>query len=269
VVGDWAGLGKTTIGIRIGGFLWVVATTGNGTFTQPVATCAGGGAVNTSCARVNFTGSSVFAFGAPGDTPVVGNWSGKVSANGHPISQAGVVRPTGGAACGAPPQSTTNCTPFLWVLDAGIAGGSTSVTPQATATWSSTQTYNAAELVIFNGQIYYSLQTINLARQPGNGPPWWALVTNAAGQAIPLTNLHATGHVFAFGGGAGDIPIAGDWYNTGVVQAGVFRAFSGTTPNFLWVLDMVGPLAPLSQHSVGFVFAYGGLTDDKPIPGRW
>jgi len=271
VVGDWAGIGKTTIGIRTGGFLWVVDTVGNGVFQQPTAFCAGTStAPDTSCANVSFTGSSVFAFGAPGDTPVVGNWYGKVSPTGFPVAQAGVVRPMGGAACGAPPQSTTNCTPFLWILDTGVAGVGNAVTPQNNlGAWSATTTYSQGNVVTFNGQLYYSLQNFNLTHSPTNGTPWWALVTNASSQAILTTNLHAQGNVFAFGGGAGDIPVVGDWYGTGVSQAGVFRATSGGSPNFLWVFDIASPLAAQGQHAVGFQFAYGGIAGDKPVVGRW
>ena len=187
VVGDWAGIGRTTIGIRTGGFLWVVDTLGNGVFTSPTPACtplispavtpvynftAGVATPGTGCGAdtVNFTGSSVFAFGAPGDTPVVGNFSGKTSANNFPIAQAGVVRPAGGSACGAPPQSSANCTPFLWILDTGVAGTGTQVTPQPNAgAWSVTATYNAGDIVTYQGSIYISTTGFNLAHVPSTG----------------------------------------------------------------------------------------------------
>ena len=87
----------------------------------------------------------------------------------------------------------------------------------------------------------------------------WALAN------VPAANAHNYGNVFAFGGAPGDIPIVGDWYNTGISMAGVFRG----TPNFLWVFDNAVPLAPQSAHGPGTVFAYGGLAGDKPIVGKW
>ena len=267
VVGDWAGIGRTTIGIRTGGFLWVVDTLGNGIFTSPTPTCTPliSPAVtpnypNCGADTVNFTGSSVFAFGAPGDTPVVGNFSGRTSANNFPIAQAGVVRPAGGSACGAPPQTSANCTPFLWILDTGTAGNATQVTPQPSAgAWSVSATYNAGDIVTYQGSVYVSASSFNLAHVPTTGAPW--LLVN-----VPASNVHNYGNVFALGGAPGDIPVVGDWYNTGISMAGVFR---GLPNNFLWAFDQAVPLAPQSAHGLGQVVAYGGLKGDIPIVGKW
>jgi hypothetical protein len=266
VVGDWAGIGRTTIGIRSQGFLWVVDTMGNGVFKSPAPACTPLVAPSVTPTypdcngdTVNFTGTAVFAFGGPGDTPVVGNFSGRVSASNFPIAQAAVVRPAGGAACGAPPQSTSNCTPFLWIMDSGIAGTTNQVTPQPNAgTWAVATTYSANDVVLFNGSLYVSMSNFNLAHVPTAGSPW--ILVN-----VPTVNIHTQGNVFAFGGAPGDIPIVGDWYNTGIYSAGVFRG----TPNFLWVFDTAVPLAPQSAHGPGTVFAYGGLAGDKPIVGKW
>jgi len=67
----------------------------------------------------------------------------------------------------------------------------------------------------------------------------------------------------------GDIPVVGDWYNTNQTYFGVYRASAGGSPNFLWVLDSASPLAAQSAHTVGLAFAYGGLSVDKPIVGKW
>jgi hypothetical protein len=81
---------------------------------------------------------------------------------------------------------------------------------------------------------------------------------------LPNSN-HTVGNLpgTAFGGVAGDIPVTGDWYGTGVAQFGDFRQ------GFLWVLDPAIPTAPQAYHGIGMVFAYGGLSTDKPIAGKW
>jgi hypothetical protein len=104
VVGDWAGLGRATIGIVTGGsatasnFLWVLDTAGNGQFVQPTPACTpltppATQPVYPNCGTdtVTFTGSAVFAFGGvKGDVPVVGNWFSRVSSTDFAISQAGL-----------------------------------------------------------------------------------------------------------------------------------------------------------------------------------
>ena len=196
VVGDWAGLGRSAIGIVHGGFLWVLDVNADGVFQQPSTTSP-------------ITGDAVFAFGSPGvgsapvaDVPVVGNWNGRVSAAGFPISQAGGVRTYVNSS------NVASGGPFLWLLDAAVPGTAANVTPKA---------------------------------------------AHGLGSNTPI----------AFGGGAGDIPVAGDWYATGTVQFGDFRQ------GFLWILDGATPLAPQSSHFNGFVFPYGGLSVDKPIVGKW
>jgi len=206
VIGDWSGLGKSAIGIVHAGFEWVLDLNADGAFQQPVCTALVAPAVTPTypnCGADPITGDAVFAFGAPGDAPVVGNWFGNVSAAGFPISQAAQVR----TYCSGTPCVPVGG-PFLWMLDQGTPGTAANVTPQS---------------------------------GHGTGNP-------------PGT---------AFGGAAGDVPVAGDWYGTGVTQFGFFRA------GFLWVLDAAAPLAPQSSHFAGFTFAYGGLAGDKPVVGKW
>jgi hypothetical protein len=108
------------------------------------------------------------------------------------------------------------------------------------------------------------------------GPFLWLLDSGIAGTvtggvgnpgtlAGGVTGTHAVGNLpgIAFGGATGDIPVTGDWYNTGTWQFGDFRS------GFLWVLDGGAPLAPQASHFVGFSFAYGGIAGDKPIVGKW
>jgi hypothetical protein len=76
VVGDWTGTGTTKIGVLRDGFLWLLDANGNGTWDGTAG------------------GDYAFAFGAPGDVPVVGDWTG------DGISKVGMFRDG-----------------FLWVLD--------------------------------------------------------------------------------------------------------------------------------------------------------
>jgi hypothetical protein len=76
VVGDWTGTGTSKIGVLRGGFLWLLDANGNGKWD--------------GMAGEDFT----FAFGAPGDVPVVGDWTG------DGVSKVGMYRAG-----------------FLWVLD--------------------------------------------------------------------------------------------------------------------------------------------------------
>jgi len=76
VVGDWTGTGTTKIGVLRDGFLWLLDANGNGTWDGTAG------------------GDYAFAFGAPGDVPVVGDWTG------DGVSKVGMYRDG-----------------FLWVLD--------------------------------------------------------------------------------------------------------------------------------------------------------
>jgi hypothetical protein len=87
VVGDWAGLGKSCVGVFRLGFLWVLDTNCNGQFDAP---------------------DNSFGFGGiAGDVPVVGSWTGAGT-------RVGLVRKY---APGGVPQGP----PFFWVLDAAAA----------------------------------------------------------------------------------------------------------------------------------------------------
>jgi hypothetical protein len=76
VVGDWTGTGTSKIGVLREGFFWLLDANGNGTWDGTTG------------------GDYAFAFGAPGDVPVVGDWTG------DGVSKVGMYRDG-----------------FLWVLD--------------------------------------------------------------------------------------------------------------------------------------------------------
>jgi len=75
-----------------------------------------------------------------------------------------------------------------------------------------------------------------------------------AGSAA-ATHQPASG-AFAYGGLTGDVFVTGDWKNSGISTAGIYR--SG-----IWILDLSG------QHTGDTFFGYGGLSIDVPVPGKW
>lgn len=93
--------------------------------------------------------------------------------------------------------------------------------------------------------------------------------------------------VFAFGGTTGctgslpgvyqieptgscDIPVVGDWNNSGTTKVGIVRGTPGTSQPFLWILDTTGAQRIiLSGTGASTVFAFGGIAGDVPVVGDW
>jgi hypothetical protein len=96
---------------------------------------------------------------------------------------------------------------------------------------------------------------------PTGNPFYWVLDGGPANAGSSPAN-HQPGFTFAFGGLTGDEFVTGDWTNTGVTAAGVYR--SG-----FWVLDAALPSAPQPSHIPGLTFGYGGVAGDIPITGKW
>ena len=197
VVGDWAGLGKSAIGVVQSGFLWVLDLNADGVFQQP--TCPGGWP--SSCTGA-ITGDSVFAFGGPGDVPVVGNWFNQVNATtGASISQAGMVRTyvVNGVAQGGP---------FLWLLDSGISGTPTNVTPIASHAFGNLPgtAFGGAtgDVPVVGDWNNNGVTNFGFFRA---GFLW---VLDGAPPSAPQAG-HFIGFNFAYGGLANDKPIAGKW----------------------------------------------------------
>jgi hypothetical protein len=171
------------------------------------------------------------------------------------------------------PSSTNTCP----------TGFTLSTPPSSLATgWSSTWAYSANDVVLYQGTFYISQcpttntpfgtqcpqVAYNLNHLPSAGLPWMPITMPLGTQA----SAHAIGNGVgtAFGGIVGDIPVSGDWYNTGYSQFGDYRAATpGNSQQYLWVLDSAAATAPQVQHTPGLVFAYGGAAGDKPIVGRW
>jgi hypothetical protein len=197
VIGDWAGLGKSAIGVVDAGFLWELDLNADGVFQQP--TCPGGWP--NSCTGP-ITGDAVFAFGSPGDFPVVGNWYNQTNGS-NAISQVGMVRSyvvNGVAQSG----------PFLWMLDSGIAGTPTNVTPL------SGHVFANAPGTAFGGGVGDIPVTgdwnNNGVTNFGDFRAGFLWVLDGAPPTAPQ-NAHFLfgGTGFAYGGVAGDKPIVGKW----------------------------------------------------------
>lgn len=73
--------------------------------------------------------------------------------------------------------------------------------------------------------------------------------------------------------GSCDIPVVGDWDNSGTTKVGIVRAAPGTSQPFLWILDTTGvqqiiPPGP-GKTGASTICAFGGLPGDVPIVGHW
>jgi len=69
---------------------------------------------------------------------------------------------------------------------------------------------------------------------------------------------------FAFGGMPGDVPLVGDWNGDGTSKMGVLRA------GFFWVLDANGNFQfDGAGPGQDVAFAFGGISGDKPVVGKW
>jgi hypothetical protein len=90
----------------------------------------------------------------------------------------------------------------------------------------------------------------------------WTLDAGTANAGNLPVNHPAAANGFAFGGLPGDVFVTGDWYNTGISTAGVYRAG-------FWVLDAALPGAPQANHLPGLAFGYGGVAGDVPLTGKW
>jgi hypothetical protein len=92
-------------------------------------------------------------------------------------------------------------------------------------------------------------------------PFFWVLDSGNPNAGNLPANHQPQANCFALGGLFGDVFVTGDWYDTGISAAGVYR-------QGFWLLDLALPGAPPAQHASAPFFGYGGLTGDQPITGR-
>lgn len=231
VAGDWNGDGTTKIGLyRPSTGTWFLDFNGNGVFDGP-------------------TIDRQYQYGGiAGDIPVVGDW------NGTGVTKIGLFR--GG---------------FEWLLnlsgngvfsggtnDAVFAfGGLTGCTSGLPGIYSS-EPAGACDIPVVGDWNKTGTTKVGVVRAaPGTSQPFlWILDTTGA-EAFSSSST-----VFAFGGIPGDVPIVGDWNNTGNTNIGVVRE------GFLWIESPANmPAAP--GATLGAVFPFGGVAGDQPVVGRW
>jgi hypothetical protein len=222
VAGDWTGDGRTKVGIYR-------ASTGQWF-------------LDSNNNGIFDAGDPTYGFGGlPGDMPFVGDW------NGLGKSCIGIYRSTGS----------------MWLLDLNGNGkfdntpidaffpfGGLSGDVPVVGAWTGGNTGVGVVRKYAPGGV------------PQGEPFFWVLDAGAANAGNLPVNHTASTNAFAFGGLTGDVFVTGDWNNTGVSGAGIYRAG-------LWVLDAALPAAPQANHVPGMTFGYGGLPGDVPITGKW
>jgi hypothetical protein len=237
VAGDWNGSGTAKIGLyRPSTGTWFLDYNGNGVFDGPGI-------------------DKQYQYGGiAGDIPVVGDW------NGTGYTKIGLFRAG-----------------FLWLLNVGGSGVFTGdvsndyVFPFGGITGCSglpgvynTEPAGSCDIPVVGDWDLSGSAKVGVVRAaPGSSQPFlWILDTTGAQAYVPSGPLAST--VFAFGGIPGDVPLVGDWTNSGNTNVGLVRE------GFLWLEDTTAdlPAAPTGTDTL-VVFPFGGVAGDKPVAGRW
>lgn len=231
VVGDWTRSNRVTVGVF-----------------RPTGTEFNQGTTDQWILSNSDTGSTampLFAFGAPGDVPVVGDW------NGDGTATVGVFRPAG-----APFNSSPGNTSGMWILS-----------NSATGTTADYVFYygGPGDLPVVGDWDGNGTTTIGVFRPTGT-----QFNQSTVDQWI-LSNVNAGGGAtsnFSFGA-PGDLPIVGDWDGNGTTTVGVFRLagaqFNSSPGNSsdMWILS-----DSATGVTADYTFYYGG-PGDLPIAGDW
>jgi hypothetical protein len=225
-----------------------------------------------------------FAFGGvPGDIPISGDW------NGSGTTKVGVYRPSNGLfILDYDGDGQFTAADKAYSLGIGTEAGDIPVVGD----WNGD---GKSKVGLFRQGFFWILdtngngtfeqgvdQTFAFGGVPGDVPvvgDWngdgrsklglfrlgffWILDYNGNGS---IDNVNGAGgdKAFAYGGIAGDVPIVGDWNGDGKSKVGVFRS------GFFWVLDANGNyLFDGTAPGQDFAFAFGGISGDKPVVGKW
>ena len=227
VTGDWTGDGHAKVGIyRSSTGTWYLDANNNGVFDDGDLTYQYGGLT--------------------GDLPFVGNWNSVQGISG-PKDCVGIYRPQGSVwlldlNCNGSYEGTPNDAFFPF---GGIPGDVPVV-----GNWTGSTTRVGVVRKYAPGGV------------PQGQPFFWVYDSADANAGSAATTHQPAPNPFAFGGLAGDVFITGDWNNTGIAKAGVFRGAAGVQP-FEWVLDANG------RHAPDLVFNLYGVQGDTAITGKW
>jgi hypothetical protein len=241
VAGDWSGTGTTKIGLyRPSAGTWFLDYNGNGVFDGPVV-------------------DRQYQYGGlAGDIPVVGDW------NGTGYSKVGLFR------AGFFWILNTTCTGAFSNADSTFAFGGLTGCGALPGVYASEPT-GSCDIPVTGDWNGSGTTKVGLYRAaPGTSQPFlWVLDTTGA-QAFVAAGPGVTNSsmVFAFGGIAGDVPIVGDWSNTGATNVGVFRS------GFFWVENTtfntkVSATGTPAAGDTLVGFGFGGIALDQPVVGRW
>ncbi|HEY3835377.1 MAG TPA: hypothetical protein VGL72_02345 [Bryobacteraceae bacterium] len=234
----------------------------------------------------SFTGPGGFI---PGDLPVVGDWTGDghakagiyragawyLDANNNGVFDSGDFTYTFGGLAGDVPfvgdwlglgkscVGVYRASGSFWLLDLNCNGSFDNTPTDAffpfgglpgdvpvVGAWTGTTTRVGV------------VRKYAPAGVPQGNPFFWVLDAGAANAGNLPVNHPASANAFAFGGLTGDVYVTGDWNNTGISQAGVYRTG-------YWVLDASPPTSATTLHQPGLTFGYGGLPGDIPVIGKW
>ncbi len=256
IFGDWDGSGKTKMGIfRItnGAAMFALDSNGNGAWDPGID-------------QFGF-------FGQPGDIPIVGDWTGDGK------SKIGVYRPSTGLFA----LDVNGNLSFDGGVDRTGKFGTGGDTP-IIGDWTGSGIFRVGtfnngswSLDVDNTLTISGGDSIGIFGQAGDTP----LLGDWNGDGKTKVGIYrATGGIFGldyngnlafdgadkggvFGpGGAGIIPVVGDWDGTGVTRIGIFD----NTTWGIWSLDMNGNIA---WDAGTDMWGALGAAGDTPIVGKW
>lgn len=230
VAGDWSGSGVSKIGIyRPSTGSWFLDWNGNGVYDGPVV-------------------DRQYQYGGlAGDVPITGDWTGTGTTK-LGIFRAGFLFLLNMTGTGSFSSS-----------DSVFAfGGLTGCNPPLPGFYNVEPT-GSCDIPVAGDWNKNGITNVGVVRAaPGTSQPFlWILDTSG-------THTITSATVFAFGGIPGDLPIVGDWNNSGNTQVGVFR------DGYFWVEDTTANLPAVPAATDTLVgFPYGGIPGDEPIVGHW
>jgi hypothetical protein len=227
VVGDWTGSGVTTIGV----FRPANTPYNNTTSAQWLLRNSNGGG------NPDFN----FYYGAPGDIPVVGDWTGSG------VTTIGVFRPAN-----TPYNSTST---DQWLLRNSNSGGN----PDFNFYYGASGATSDIPVVGAWTGVYTAIGVFRPANTTNNN-------TTSGQWLLRYSNTTGNPDITFYYGAPGDQPVAGSWTRNGTSTVGVFRPANSTynnTSNAQWLLRN------LNFPGNPDINVYYGGAGDRPVVGGW